>query len=162
MRPILYFIFIKTKNFFKYFIENSPEEIWDDFSGFFINKYYFIQNGFSNIKFWFKIIWNDRDFDWYYTFIILQAKIKKQRLRFEELKKCRYHSVNIDKDIKNMKKCEYLIQRIIDDDYLNSAEFERLEKIKYKLAREHAEYMEKQDMKLLFKILEEEIKKWWD
>jgi poly-D-alanine transfer protein DltD len=63
-----------------------------------------------------------------------------------------------------MKICELLLDRIIADDYFYN------ERLKYlnnhcknkKIYLNFLQNLEKQDMDLLFKILNKQSKKWWD
>lgn len=41
--------------------------------------------GFKNLKKWFKVIWNDRDFDHYYLYVILEKKLSSIEETFSDV-----------------------------------------------------------------------------
>jgi hypothetical protein len=62
---------------------------------------------------WFPIIWTDRDWDYSNILNVLKHKIRFTRECIDK------HGLHMDKDntAKNMKIAEFLLQRLIDDDY---------------------------------------------
>lgn len=80
----------------------------------------FIRNiiiGIKNLYYWFPIIWNDRNWDQYYLYVILKHKLKKME------KYQRVHGItsNNEKTAKKIKLCVNLLDRIIKDDYIMNA-----------------------------------------
>jgi hypothetical protein len=66
-------------------------------------------------------------------------------------------SSNAEKDAKEMKKCIILLDRLINDDYID---YERGDNIRELYEKE--ERMINQDLDLLFKIIRKHIRTWWD
>jgi hypothetical protein len=79
-----------------------------------------IKYGIQNLIKYFKVIWNDRDWDHYFFFILLQTKLKYMEKIFRQYG---YH-VNSERDADKMKVCINLLGRIINDDYCKY-EFEK-------------------------------------
>lgn len=62
---------------------------------------------------WIPVIWKDEEWDDSYIYDILLYKIKRVRRHHEK----RMFFVGVEKEIQNMKDCEYILQRLVDDDY---------------------------------------------
>lgn len=69
--------------------------------------------GIKKLIYWFPIIWKDRDWDGYYILRILQHKLKSQS---KYIGNRNYHTRS-QLYARNMRICEKLIQKILDDDY---------------------------------------------
>ena len=76
-----------------------------------------IRYGFRNLKTWFLVIWNDRDYDHWFLYKIIQFKLK----RMERLQRKYGHSINSDKIADKMKICVSLLERLLEDDYIGNA-----------------------------------------
>jgi hypothetical protein len=92
-----------------------PEKIrlWWKFDG----KYYhhnFI-NGIKNIIKWFPVIWKDRNYDHSFIYTILKTKLDFQS---EYIGKHGIH-LNVDYDVKKMKLCSTLIEKLDSNYYLD-------------------------------------------
>lgn len=111
-----------------------------------------------NMLYYFNIIKEDRDWDWIFICILLKAKLEKQRKYIEEYS---YH-VTKEKDIKNISIVIFLLNRIINDEYIFMPIVKKLKKINFKYGHEKQEEIEKQDNDMLFNILRKEMKNWWD
>lgn len=77
------------------------------------DPYYDIKNGIKSLKYWLPIIWKDRSWDYYYTYIVMRHSIKRLH---DTINKNRRH-IGCERDIKRMKICLHLLDRIINDDY---------------------------------------------
>ena len=127
-------------------------------------------------------IWKDRDYEGDFIYDLLARKLEK----IEMYKKKYELNLPKDKETKNIKTAKNLCHRLSKDDYLGNATFwydkvyyeENLNRLYSILHYEdatrnpkeeksfdhcckHSEYMKNQDRKLLFKILEKNIDKWW-
>lgn len=76
--------------------------------------YYNIKDGIINLIFWIPIIWKDRDFDSFYMYTMYYKKLEKMINYFESENCVGY--IGIEKDIKRMKICKYILQRLVDSD----------------------------------------------
>ena len=81
--------------------------------GFFRN----IRIGIPNLIKWTPIIWEDRDWDQYFLYVILQFKLKQM----EKLQREYGISVNSNDYADQMKTCILLLDRIIKGDYLTNS-----------------------------------------
>ena len=72
----------------------------------------FIENVW-NLIVWFPVIWKDKPRDWEYYEDILLHKIKLQRKYFEK----RQFFVGWESEVKWMKKCEYLLGMLVNNEY---------------------------------------------
>ncbi len=151
------------------------------------DKYYSIKNGIWNIIRWFPVIWKDRDWDYYYIFALLYHKFSNMEKFFRSDNAYSANALDVADKIRVAK---LLCKRIIDDNYVDNALMpveEKYGELKYHFeptnneklkamvfdefpeerkarskAYEHAEYMEKQDRKMLFTMLDKYIDGWWD
>ena len=110
------------------------------------NIYYKFIHGLGNLIKWFKIIWNDRDYDYYYILETLKFKLIKLQNRWQK----HNYFVGQKKSLKHIKICIFLINRIQEDDYFSFKEFNRLRDINWKLAQNYSNYVAKQDMEQHF------------
>jgi len=104
-----------------------------------------IWDGLENFYLWFYIIWCDRNWDHHYIFIVLRHKLRLT----EKLLREHGHGVDSEKDADNIKKCVLALDRLIEDEY-------------WKLPREKRDYMQQQDLELLFGTMRKHILGWWD
>ena len=72
-----------------------------------------IAQGFRNLWKWLPIIWKDRDWDNHFTFEVLKFKIKNTAKYTEKKQKF----VGWEKEVKYMRICETLIDRIQNEYY---------------------------------------------
>jgi hypothetical protein len=130
-----------------------------------------IRLGLRNLKLWFPLIWKDRQWDHYYLFKMLRMKLKLMEQFFRE----NAMHLGAEKDAKGMKVCVLLLDRLIEDNYLERAErclpgrsllsFDRSEyrkEIKRKLWVERANMLSHQDLDYLGKIINKHSLSWWD
>jgi hypothetical protein len=75
-----------------------------------------IKYGIRNLLIWFSVIWNDRDWDQWFLYKILQFKLK----RMEKLQRKYGNSTNSEKYADQIKLAVLLLQRLIDDNYLQN------------------------------------------
>ena len=72
-----------------------------------------IKRGIKNIIYWLPIIWKDRDWDYYYIYIVLKHKL--QNLHDGLTKRNLY--VNVEHDTKYIRLCINLINKLTTDYY---------------------------------------------
>src|SRR3972149_2973685 len=145
--------------------------------------------GIKNLIKWFPLIWNDRQWDDGYLFEILQFKLSEMSKYFDSDNavcadaKLRARQIYI---------CKLLIDRILLNDYTTPFDvrdeprhqrfaeaFEKsmasgsdsfiydredtpLESKVFKWKTEHEDYLEQQDIEMLFRLMSKQIKSWWD
>jgi len=125
--------------------------------------------GIKNLYHWFPLIWQDRQWDQSYLFEILRLKLSLMEKYFDS---DFLLPTDNKKQAKRMRICRLLIERILIDDYTspfdelneNVENFEetKLGRKRFKWECEHKENMIKQDLNLLFKLLNKHIRYWWD
>jgi len=116
-----------------------------------------IKPGLINIIYWLPVIYRDRWWDHSYLYSILRHKLNQMEKKF----KCCGISTQSEKDAKNIKICVLLLDRLINNDYIDY-EGKRGWKPKFRLSLEKEEQMINQDLDLLFKIIRKQIRCWWD
>ena len=135
-----------------------------------------IKRGISNLIVWFPIIWKDRDYDYAYILDILKFKIQKQAKSI--LKNSNYDGSK--SDVQKMNLLVELINRFQNDYYeLEWLDYEQdyseyfkkyqrqfkilnnPEKPLGKIAHNIALNNHKRCKELIFKLLSENIQKWW-
>jgi len=145
--------------------------------------------GIKNIFTWFKIIWNDRQWDSYFLLVLMQYKLTLMQKYFET----NAHHLEADKNIIDIKICKNLLKRLAEDDYYKNVflfhdekwgklnitfeddnrisitrkncvtEQEKKEEKKEAInLRDKEALLIDQDLNLLFKIMRKQIKHWWD
>ena len=153
---------------------------------------YMIKRGIKNLIIWFPIIWNDRNYDPYYIYVILRKKLIEQE-KFIRLHG--YHANHL-KDARDIKVAILLLDRIIKDEYhknvfkhhdkkwgdidikfipegnmnkievirknIRTKEDEEQEKKESKYLYKKVDMMKKQDIEFLFDHLKKHIEAWWD
>jgi hypothetical protein len=85
--------------------------------------------GFKNLKKWFKVIWNDRDFDHYYLYVILEKKLSSIEETFSDV--TQIHQIDESRlhIVKYVKIARILINRLMVDDFNTDEERAILNKI---------------------------------
>ena len=73
-----------------------------------------IKKGIGNLISWFPIVWNDRDWDYYFIYDLLHFKLS----RMEKYIRKYGHSVDNKKDADSIKECVIILERLINDDYV--------------------------------------------
>jgi len=139
-----------------------------------------IKSGFKNLFIWFPIIWQDRNWDYWFLFRIILFKLKLMEKSLEE-----------GQISKKLHICILLLQRLIDDDYetklfdlhekkwgkakfttqpVLSVTFEKViteedKKQELKELRKlitHAKYLRQQDLEYFCKLFKKHVFTWWD
>lgn len=148
--------------------------------------------GIKNIFKWFRIIWNDRWWDYRYILIILKHKLELTEKEFRK----NGHHVHANRDADNIHICILLINRLLAANYCETEydkhfkkwgdldfSFEEKDGV-YKLdlkqenviTKEDEEqsnkefrrisykeaYMERQDVEYLFHLMKKYLLTWWD
>jgi len=75
-----------------------------------------VYHGITNIVIWFPVIWNDKNWDQFYFYKIIKIKL----IQMEKYHRNYGISVNSNKTAKKIKLCINLLNRIIDDSYINN------------------------------------------
>jgi hypothetical protein len=145
----------------RYYFGNLKDSLVNLFCGEIIESNYHFHNflelfyhhprlvlyGIQNLIKYFNVIWNDRDWDFNYFFYLLKKKLECMEAYIR-----RYgNHEDSEQDADNIKKCIELINKLIEDDYIN----------KPRNYRNEIERRES-DKKLLFQILNEHIEGWWE
>lgn len=77
------------------------------------SPYHNIKYGIQNLITWFPVIWKDRDWDFFFIWIILHKKLDLM----EKNIRSNGHHVNHERDADQIKLCVNLIKRLMDDNY---------------------------------------------
>jgi hypothetical protein len=143
--------------------------------------------GFKNLKKWFKVIWNDRDFDHYYLYVILEKKLSSIEETFSDV--TQIHQIDESRlhIVKYVKIARILINRLMVDDFNTDEERAILNKIELDFveSEDDSKLMEIKTLnsppievlreiiknenqrknktrKLFFLILDKRLERWWD
>lgn len=145
---------------------------------------YFIDRIKKILK-WIPIIWKDRDFDYIFLLEVIRFKLKSM----EEFFNSKYAmSMNSNKRAEEIHKCILILNRIIDDDYIEIAfkhhnkkwgelnfknnkfscpnanteeEIKQEHKERFRLYK-HSDILLDQDIDYFFKLLRKHFRSWWD
>lgn len=147
-----------------------------------------IPYGIRNLLVWFKVIWNDRNWDYHYIFVILRHKLN---LMEKAIRNNNNHT-EAERDADQIKECVEILDRLINDVYFDLAykEYEekwgelqfRVENNQLKINKpnvqtpeEHEEerhdfknatmkehVMKENDIHKLFALMRNNIQGWWD
>ena len=79
--------------------------------------FYSVKYGIENLINWFPIIWQDRNWDHYFIYVILK---KKLALTEYQIRKYGHHT-RAEEDADNIKVCINLLSRLIKDEYFENA-----------------------------------------
>ena len=142
-----------------------------------IDFLYGTKNQIQNIIAWFPVIWNDRQFDHYYFYLILRKKIELMRDFFNS----DFANTASAKDkSKKMNICVCLLNRLIEDNYdeiallnkyyekypstplLYNNNISKKQQKEFQSCYKKSSELQKQDVEYLFKILSKQIRTWWD
>jgi hypothetical protein len=115
----------------------------------------YIKYGIQNLYKWFRVIWNDRDWDHYYIFQVLKFKLEKQA---NHLAENGFHN-NAQRDAELMMTCVRLIDKLQNEYY-----YDELCKsgVRSSEAVQNVIAKHKKAKRLLFKIMNDRIEEWWD
>ena len=111
-----------------------------------------------NLKWWWSFLWNDMQFDHSYMYAMLGRKLQRM-YNFHISEGCTYFS---DKDLRKLRLAYLLCKRIALEDYSPFLGDDFLVPKRWDNVIPYEDYMIKQDMDLLFKILKTQSLKWWD
>lgn len=115
----------------------------------------YIKYGVQNLYKWFWVIWRDRDWDQHYIFEVLRFKLEKQANHF-----VKYNShESSERDAELMMTCVRLIEKIQNESYYE--EYYKLDKMTSEALQIVVDKHNKAK-RLLFKILNDRIERWWD
>ena len=115
----------------------------------------YIKYGVENLYKWFWVIWKDRDWDQHFIFEVLRFKLEKQASHF-----VKYNShESSERDAELMMTCVRLIEKIQSESYYE--EYYKLDKMTSEALQIVVDKHNKAK-RLLFKILNDRIERWWD
>jgi hypothetical protein len=104
--------------------------------------------GIKNCLTWFYIIWNDRQWDYGFFFILLEKKLALMEKHWTSTSLCNY--VGEATDLENIRKAREACKRLIKDDYWECGDFKEEAKIK------------QMDLNILFDTIKDHLLCWWD
>jgi hypothetical protein len=108
----------------------------------------------KNIIRWVPILWKDRDWDYWHTFEILKTKLKFQSKHF---RKHGYHESS-ERDAEQMELCIRLIDKVQNEYYLDEVlRQDFTDEVMINAINKHDKAK-----RILFKLLEQNIEKWWN
>lgn len=84
-----------------------------------VHIYYSFVYGIANIFRYFKVVWPQQDFDWYYLATLMKYKLD----RMADYAQNHGHHVSSERDAKNMRICSELLKRMLDDDDWNKQKY---------------------------------------
>ena len=130
---------------------------------------YNLKYGIKNLFKYFKVIWNDRHWD--YSFILILLKFKLETIKNSYSKK--HYSTDVPYQLKYINICIILLDRLIENNLLEEElnnlyegkeflEFDENNIPKINDIWNRQSIIRKKHMKLLMKILESRIETWWD
>lgn len=109
----------------------------------------------SKVIKWLPVIWRDQDWDHWFIYQILKVKLNQQS---KYIRKNGYHDMsNYDAD--RMDLCVRLIEKVQMEEYLDEAMRRKSWTVE---SMEAAEKKHNKARRLLFKVLEQNIERWWD
>lgn len=116
---------------------------------------YDITIGIANLVKWFKIIWNDRDFDQGYLYDIMYFKLDNMQKFFESENT---YSIDAKDYAKQIKYCKELLYRIMNESiYDENWDGENFTKSLHEI-----DILDKQEKELFWNSMCEYIDGWWD
>lgn len=131
-----------------------------------------IKRYIRNLIRWSPMLWEDNDFDHGYLYNVILIKIKQMEKFWNSNKvwSLTKRKVKIQKDLKT---CRILLERLIAEDYWDSAAArykvpsygknkDDVPNWKFKLYVKRVDYLRKQDEELLFNLISKHISTWWD
>ena len=101
----------------------------------------------KNIIRWLPVLWNDYDWDHWFIYQILKTKLKHQSRHLKQ----NYDFVHSQR----INLCIRLIEKVQNEEYID------LSQPWTKESMDHSFNKHKKARKLLFKLLEHNIEKWW-
>ena len=147
------------------FLEDMVWEIERRFENWVVTPWYQVKCGIQNLFSWFKIVWNDRDWDYAYLCLMMEFKMKRMSKHIGE--ENRFRHVNADKTAKQLIICSEIMRRIGEGDHgkhiaARSTHFG----IKRNVSSALLDYkmedsLSKKDMELFNKIFTRHLKSWW-
>lgn len=132
---------------FKYWLHNFLTPTWG------CNLYY----GIGNLFKYFRVIWEDRDWDWVFIIYLLEFKLRNVAAHERKFG----HHLTSKRDARNIEIAAGLCKRILEDDYAKLATSE-INPYATKEWGQRWEYLQKQDIDYLFRFIAKNIRGWWD
>jgi len=114
----------------------------------------YIKYGVKNLYKWFRVIWNDRDWDHHYIFQVLKFKLEKQAKQFIKSG----YTKSAEREAELMMTCVRLIDKIQNEYYFE--EMYNYKKLTSEIVNQYTAKHNKAK-RLLFKILNDKIETWW-
>jgi hypothetical protein len=124
-----------------------------------------IRKGISNLIYYFPIIWEDRDWDYCYIYVMIEAKLERMIKYWETSIASQYAYLHVgsESDLRYMRIALRLLQTIKNEElmyeYANKVENnnvdDRSEILRYYIEKE------KKVKRLFWKIMNEKLERWW-
>lgn len=141
--------------------------------------------GISNLIKWFKVIWNDRDYDMYYFEIMMLKKLNGMRVSMRTYNKVEYSDEKYLPYFKALNICIAILERRSQDFYHNliwkgingdivfkyiieegrmviNKNFSSFEHDRYHIQKTSVESIRDRDLKIFGKLIGTYLENWWD
>ncbi len=121
--------------------------------------YWFLQHTFyygpKNLIRWVPMVWKTGSWDWTFLTEMMELKIREMADSIEK----NGHHLGAKRNVRQMRICVHILRRLDTDIYVKNAS-KRFGRGRYTL--EYSEELQKQDLHLLFTIMEKHLRSWWD
>lgn len=121
-----------------------------------------LTQGIKNLFYWLPVVWQDRQWDEHFLFLMLRHKLKAIETFFRSKDAV---AIVAHKDADHIHRCVLLLNRLIDSPYYdnvdNNEQWAGFTWTYRKMGR-HEEYMINQDIRYLMYLLNKYIRTWWD
>ena len=141
-------------------------------------KFQEIKRSIKSVLWFLPVIWRDRDWQENFIYELIARKLEKVE-HYRNNDKYYMSYVGEDRDNKRLLIAKNLCKRLARDEYLTNAtvsfdkkypdafskidfEWTKEETENFKICCDHSDYMEQQDKEMFFKILKDNIDRWWD
>jgi len=112
-----------------------------------------IVTGIRNIIRYLPLIWNDRDWDWMYLALLMEAKLRYMSVSTKD-----WHVMGAPRTRRQTMICAHLLHRILADDYMTNAQ----KSFPYRAALLMSERQKKEDLAYFGKLMGKHMIGWWD
>ena len=141
-------------------------------------KFIELKRSIKSVIWFLPVIWRDRDWQYNFIYELLARKLEKVE-HYRQNDKYYMPYVGEERDNKKLLTTKNLCKRLAADEYLSNAtinfdkkfpdafnkmnyEWTKKEEENFKRCCDHSYYMEKQDKDMFFKLLKDNIDRWWD
>ena len=117
-----------------------------------------MKQGIKNLIYWFKVIWNDRDWDYSFMLILWRHKLKSMHKHYSNLN----FFVGEERVARDTHRAVLALDRLIKEEYFLTKEYDRRVRINSRWAIDYSEKMAKQDINYFNKLIAKHYRSWWD